>query len=96
MSENGRSLIEAAAVALPTAVLAGIGWLAHTLVTTKKIPDYPELVGGILLSGFVAYAGVCLMMAMGMEASLAAPVASILGASGKDGFNYFLSKAKDR
>lgn len=94
MPDHQQRLIEAAVIALPTAVLAAIGWLAHTLVTLRKIPNYPILVGGVLLSGFVAYAGCVLLIALGLDPLLAAPIASIVGASGKEGFAYFLAKAK--
>ena len=91
--DTARRVYEAATIALPASVLAGIGFLSHALMSPQKNPNAVQIIGGTLFAGFVAWAGCMLLMSMGMSGNMAAPVSAILGASGQRGFDYFLSKS---
>lgn len=73
----------------PPALMAAIGWFAHTLATAKKIPEAHRLVGGVMLAGFVGWVGVVILThTFSIPPDLAAAIASIIGSSGGKGYRY--------
>lgn len=74
----------------PSAVLASIGWFAHTLATYKKLPEPHRLAGGAMLAGFVAWVGVVILNHLfQMDAQLSTVAAAMIGSGGERGYKYF-------
>jgi hypothetical protein len=69
-----------------------LGYVAHTLSADDPKVNTKRFVGGILLSAFVGWASVQFLTFTGMDANLAAPIASVMGASGNKGFEWLIDR----
>jgi uncharacterized membrane protein YeaQ/YmgE (transglycosylase-associated protein family) len=83
-------------VSIPVSVFAGLGWVAHKLVTEKGPLGKLFLLGGFGLAFFVSWVVTTWLLSTGMAPEAAAPVGAVLGASGEIGFRAALNRAKGR
>ena len=67
-----------------------LGYVAHTLSADDPKINTKRFVGGIMLSGFVGWAAAQVLTFTGMDVNLAAPLASVIGASGNKGFEWLI------
>lgn len=78
---------------LPIGVLGMIGWVAHNLSREEPI-QFRRFVGGALLAGFTAWISTSILMSMNFPGPMAACFGAFLGASGFEGFQWFVRLIK--
>jgi hypothetical protein len=75
-------------MAIPATILGIVGWLGHFLSLNGRFPKLAELVGGVLISGFVSWAAYTILHSTGMDSSVAGVMGAITGSMGKEGLSY--------
>ncbi len=96
MDRSDDRLLHILMIAIPTGMMGAMFWLGHLWATAKQRPDLYQTIGGLMLAGFVAWTGCMLLMASGLPAELASPIAAIIGASGERGYEYFFNRATEK
>lgn len=67
-----------------------LGYVAHALSVDDPKINTSRFIGGVMLSAFVGWCTVQCLLFTGIDANLAAPLASVIGASGNKGFEWLI------
>lgn len=93
--ENLDKVLETALAAVPSAIAAGVGFLAWQMTKDDPTMNTKRIVGAILLSSFTGGALCILLMESGLHAPLAAVISTAIGSSGVKGYELLLQKARN-
>lgn len=81
--------------AIPTAIMAALGWIGFHLSKDDPKLNTAKFVGGVVLSSFTGGAICILLQETGIHPNVASVVAAAVGSSGIKGYEWLVSRAEN-
>ena len=81
-------------IGVPAGALSMVGYVGHVLAYSSKKVTARRFTGGVMFAGFAGWVAYSIIAHTGVHPEVAAPIASIIGASGDRGFELLFRYAK--